>query len=60
MKKALITGVFGQDGIYLANLLLKKNYKVFGIYKKNLNNLKISTIINRIKHFKIDIETKTH
>ena len=34
MKKALITGVFGQDGIYLANLLLKKNYKVFGIYKK--------------------------
>ena len=60
MKKALITGVFGQDGIYLANLLLKKNYKVFGIYKKkkNLNSLKISTIINRIKYFKIDIRNK--
>tara|TARA_X000000950_G_C13917964_1_gene661910 strand:- start:2994 stop:4010 length:1017 start_codon:yes stop_codon:yes gene_type:complete len=31
MKKiALITGVSGQDGAYLANLLLKKNYKVIG------------------------------
>ena len=29
-KTALITGVSGQDGAYLANLLLKKNYKVIG------------------------------
>ena len=30
-KTALITGVTGQDGAYLANFLLKKNYKVFGV-----------------------------
>ena len=31
MKKALITGIGGQDGIYLALLLISQNYKVFGI-----------------------------
>lgn len=30
MKKALICGISGQDGAYLANLLLKKGYKVYG------------------------------
>ena len=30
-KTALITGITGQDGSYLAELLLKKNYKVHGI-----------------------------
>ena len=30
-KKALITGVTGQDGAYLAKLLLKKNYEVYGL-----------------------------
>ena len=29
-KKALITGISGQDGAYLADLLLSKGYKVFG------------------------------
>jgi GDPmannose 4,6-dehydratase len=32
--KALITGVTGQDGAYLAELLLKKGYKVFGTYRR--------------------------
>src|ERR1044071_5585394 len=31
-KKALITGITGQDGSYLAELLLSKGYKVYGIY----------------------------
>ena len=31
MKKALITGVTGQDGSYLAELLLEKGYEVHGI-----------------------------
>ena len=31
MKKALITGITGQDGAYLAKFLLDKNYKVFGL-----------------------------
>ena len=33
-KIALITGITGQDGAYLAKLLLKKNYKVFGIKRR--------------------------
>ena len=35
MKKALITGINGQDGSYLAELLLKKGYEVHGILKRN-------------------------
>ncbi|MDP2649879.1 MAG: GDP-mannose 4,6-dehydratase [bacterium] len=45
MKKALITGVTGQDGSYLAELLLSKRYKVYGLTRRT------STINNeRIKH----------
>jgi len=33
-KKALITGINGQDGSYLAELLVKKGYKVFGIQRR--------------------------
>jgi len=35
MKKALILGVTGQDGSYAAELLLKKKYNVFGLYRKS-------------------------
>lgn len=35
MKKALITGVTGQDGAYLAELLLKKGYEVHGIKRRS-------------------------
>ncbi|MDB5037084.1 MAG: GDP-mannose 4,6-dehydratase [Bacteriovoracaceae bacterium] len=34
MKKALITGVTGQDGSYLAELLLEKGYEVYGIIRR--------------------------
>lgn len=34
MKKALITGVTGQDGSYLAELLLEKKYEVYGIMRR--------------------------
>ena len=34
MKKALITGITGQDGSYLAELLLKKNYEIHGIIRR--------------------------
>ena len=34
MKKAIITGITGQDGAYLAELLLSKGYKVFGAYRR--------------------------
>ena len=35
MKKALITGVTGQDGAYLADLLLEKGYEVHGIKRRS-------------------------
>ena len=35
MKKALITGINGQDGSYLSEFLIEKNYKVYGILKRN-------------------------
>lgn len=34
MKSALITGISGQDGAYLAKLLLEKKYKVYGTYRR--------------------------
>ncbi|MCK4982304.1 MAG: GDP-mannose 4,6-dehydratase, partial [Victivallaceae bacterium] len=34
MKKALITGITGQDGSYLAELLLAKGYEVHGIIRR--------------------------
>ncbi len=56
-KVAVITGISGQDGSYLAELLVKKNYKVYGICnpnkKNNLSNLK--KILNRLYIKKIDI-----
>lgn len=47
MKKALITGITGQDGSYLAELLLEKNYEVHGIIRRaSISNT------GRIDHFK--------
>lgn len=49
MKKALITGITGQDGSYLAELLLSKGYEVHGIMRK------ASTFnTNRIDHIFVD------
>jgi GDPmannose 4,6-dehydratase len=35
MKSAIITGITGQDGAYLAELLLSKGYKVYGTYRRS-------------------------
>ena len=35
MKRALITGVTGQDGSYLAELLLDKGYEVHGVIRRS-------------------------
>ena len=35
MKKAIITGITGQDGPYLAHLLLEKGYTVYGTYRRS-------------------------
>lgn len=37
-KKALITGISGQDGAYLAQYLLNQNYKVFGLDRRTASN----------------------
>ncbi|WP_326511635.1 GDP-mannose 4,6-dehydratase [Clostridium intestinale] len=37
MKKALITGITGQDGSYLAELLMEKGYKVYGLIRRKSN-----------------------
>jgi GDPmannose 4,6-dehydratase len=50
MKKALITGISGQDGSYLAELLLSKNYQIFGALNKDSKNLQnIEHLINKIE-----------
>lgn len=48
-KKAVIIGVYGQDGSYLAELLIKKKYFVYGIANKKKRNL----FKNHNKYFKI-------
>ena len=35
MKKAIVTGITGQDGVYLAELLLQKGYEVYGTYRRS-------------------------
>ena len=53
MKKALITGITGQDGAYLAELLLSKGYEVHGIKRR-------SSLLNtdRIDHLYKDLHEK--
>ena len=42
MKKAVITGITGQDGAYLAQLLLDNGYEVFGTYRRSSSDDKNS------------------
>ena len=48
MKTALITGISGQDGSYLAELLLSKGYDVHGIKRRSS-----SFNTNRIDHLQV-------
>ena len=52
-KKALIFGISGQDGSYLADFLIKKNYSVIGVTrnksKKNMYRLEKLKIFNKVK-----------
>ena len=50
-RRALITGITGQDGSYLAEFLLKKNYRIYGLIRRS------STInFERISHLQDQIE----
>jgi GDPmannose 4,6-dehydratase len=54
MKKAFITGITGQDGSYLADLLLEKGYEVHGLKRPS------STFnTERIDHIFANTESKT-
>jgi GDPmannose 4,6-dehydratase len=57
MKKALITGVTGQDGSYLAELLLTKRYKVYGMVRRasTENFERIEHIRDRISIVQADL-----
>ncbi|MBU4139215.1 MAG: GDP-mannose 4,6-dehydratase, partial [Euryarchaeota archaeon] len=51
MKSALITGITGQDGSYLAELLLEKGYEIYGMIRR------LSTPnLSRIEHILEKIE----
>lgn len=59
-KRAIITGVAGQDGSYLAEFLLDKGYDVYGIYKRvsrsnDLSNLKECVKNKRFHLIELDI-----
>ena len=54
-KTALITGITGQDGSYLAELLLKKNYIVHGLIRKSS-----SFNTGRIDNIYVDPHNKTN
>ena len=48
MKKALITGITGQDGYYLTKFLLKKGYEVHGLKRRTslINTKRIDEFFN--------------
>jgi GDPmannose 4,6-dehydratase len=59
MKRALITGITGQDGAYLASFLLKKGYKVHGTYRRlstpNFWRLQYLGIFEEIELLPVDL-----
>jgi len=58
-KTALITGILGQDGPYLAKLLLEKGYRVYGLIRRysnpNFDNLNYLGITNEIDYVEGDM-----
>jgi GDPmannose 4,6-dehydratase len=62
MKVALISGITGQDGSYLAELLLEKGYEVHGIIRRasQINTQRIDHIYNQIKLHYGDLTDSTN
>lgn len=58
-KTALITGILGQDGPYLARLLLEKDYKVYGMIRRysqpNFGNLEYLRLVDKIEFIEGDL-----
>jgi GDPmannose 4,6-dehydratase len=58
-KKALITGITGQDGAYLSKLLVDKGYEVYGAFRRtaglNLNGLKYLGVDDKINYLPVEL-----
>jgi len=58
-KKALITGITGQDGAFLAEFLLNKGYKVYGTFRRvsipNFYRLKYLNILDKVEMVPFDL-----
>jgi len=58
-KTVLVTGILGQDGPYLAKLLLENDYKVFGLVRRysnpNFSNLEYLGLMNKIEFVEGDL-----
>ena len=68
MKKAIVTGITGQDGAYLAQFLLSKNYIVYGAYRRTSSQnfwrieylgIKDNPNLTLIEHDLIDLKGAT-
>ena len=61
-KKAFITGINGQDGSYLSNLLVEKGYKVYGLVRRNSINehqtTRLDLLNNKVDSFKVTLVDK--
>jgi len=62
-KRALVTGVTGQDGAYLVKMLLDRNYEVFGTYRRvstpNFWRLQFLDVLEKINLIPVDLTDTT-
>jgi GDPmannose 4,6-dehydratase len=60
-KRALITGITGQDGSYLAELLLEKDYEVLGVVRRSstANLERIAHLVDRVRLAPGDLQDET-
>lgn len=61
MKRALVTGITGQDGSYLAELLLAKGYKVYGLTRRSSTVVtdRLTHLLDRIEFISGDLLDQT-
>lgn len=64
MKKALITGITGQDGAYLTKLLIDKDYKVYGAFRRtsdmHLNKLRFLGVDDKVSYVPLELHEFTN
>jgi GDPmannose 4,6-dehydratase len=60
-KRALITGITGQDGSYLAELLLARGYEVFGVVRRSssINSERVSHLSDQVTFLQADLLDQT-